>query len=211
MLTQVELTVHPAYPITVDTPPVRVDVPDWLPGVPDEVDIPSRRYRVSYLGHAGILFFSSQGESKYYEYGRYDRAAIGLVRRQEVPNLRITANGKPTLTSLNLVLNRISITAGHRGHIVGSYIELAHGAFNRMLAYATRRMSDNINPNRIPYDLTSNSCIHFMTTVAKIGGARMPHIIDPRPAGYIDRVRYDHPDLDFNLGSNVAIEGIHLR
>ena len=81
--------VFPNYLITVDTPPVRVDVPDWLPGIRDEVDIPSMRNRIPYLGHAGILFFSSQGESKYYEYGRYDRAAIGLVRRQGIPNLRL--------------------------------------------------------------------------------------------------------------------------
>jgi len=66
--------VFPDYLIAVDTPPVRVDVPNWLPGVPNQLVLPGTHNRLPYLGHAGILFFNGgSGVTKYYEYGRYDR------------------------------------------------------------------------------------------------------------------------------------------
>ena len=203
--------VFPDYLIVVDTPPIRVDVPDFLPGIPDDVTIPATRNRLPYLGHAGILFFDGRsGLTKYFEYGRYDRAARGLVRRHSIPDVRLAHDGRPTATSLRATLGRICNVAGQGGRIVGAYIEVDAGAFPRMFAYASRRMHDNMNPSRTPYDLLSNSCMHFMKDVAAAGGANMPAVFDPRPAGYIDRVRSTFPDLDFTRPTALSVEGIRL-
>jgi len=40
-----------------------------------------------------------------------------------------------------------------------------------MLRYAQRRLGENTNPRRTPYDLFSNSCLHFAKAVADAGGA----------------------------------------
>ena len=86
--------VFPDYLIRVDTPPIHIDVPDWLPNIPNDIRIPGTTNRLPYLGHAGILFFNGRGGlTKYYEYGRYDRAALGLVRRHMISNVRIRPNG----------------------------------------------------------------------------------------------------------------------
>jgi hypothetical protein len=201
----------PDYLVTVDTPAVRLNVPDWLPRVPNEIRIPRQRGHVPYLGHAGILFFNSRGLTKYFEFGRYDPEELGLVVPRRIPDLQLDAEGKPTLVSLSRTLNRISLVAGHSGRIEATYIELPDGAFAKMLAFATARLKDNTNPKRVPYDLTSNSCLHFMKLVAEAGGAQMPRVIDPRPGGYIERVRSDHPDLDFKAGGTAEIEGTPLR
>jgi len=113
--------------------------------------------------------------------------------------------------SLNSTVRAVSMSAGHSGRIEAAYIELPNGAFVAMQAYAMSQLNESKNPKRTPYDLTSNSCVHFMKRVAEVGGARMPMVIDPRPDGYIDRVRADYPDLDFKLGSMATIEGMTLR
>jgi hypothetical protein len=163
------------------------------------------------LGHAGILFFNGQsGVTKYYEYGRYDPAALGLVRKQSVPDVRFGADGRPKAASMSAVLAKISRLSGQNGKIVGAYIELDAGAYDRMLKYANTQMALNSSSTRPPYELLSHSCMHFMKDTAKAGGAAMPMVIDPRPAGYIDRVRGDFPDLDFSIKGPLTIEGIKL-
>src|SRR2546426_11538407 len=101
--------VFPDYLIAVDTPPVRVDVPNWLPGVSNQLVLPGTHNRLPYLGHAGILFFKGgSGLTKYYEYGRYDPAAKGLVRKQSIPDVRLDRSGRPTNASLRNTLARVS-------------------------------------------------------------------------------------------------------
>lgn len=204
--------VFPNYLIMVETPNVTIDMPDFLPGVPNEIKIPKTKNRVPYLGHAGILFFQgTKGTTKYFEYGRYDAAAKGLVRKQSIPDVRIAVTtGRPTAASLSAVLAKISRVSGQNGAIVGAYIELEPGAFGKMLSYATIQMGQNSNPARKPYELLTHSCLHFMRDTAAAGGANMPWVIDPRPAGYIERVRGDFPDLDFAKGK-LVIEGIALK
>src|SRR5689334_18310597 len=114
--------VFPDYLIMVETPEVRIDVPDFLPFVPNEVKIPKSKSRVPYLGHAGVLFFDGPtGTTKYYEYGRYDPAAKGLVRKQRVPNVQFRTDGRPTAGSLKLVLATISRVSGQGGRLLGAY------------------------------------------------------------------------------------------
>lgn len=199
--------VFPDYEIAVATPAIPVDVPDWIPWVPDTVHIPASQHRLPYLGHAGILFFDRRGLTKYYEYGRYDRAAVGLVRRHLIPDLTFAGDARPAPAALRQTLSRISTLAGHGGRIAAAYIELADQGFNRMLSYAAARVRQNGNPARTPYDLFSHSCLHFMKAVAEAGGARMPDVLDPRPAGYIERVRAGFPDLDFSPSGGVSMSG----
>lgn len=196
--------VFPDYEITVGTKAVTVDVPDWIPALPNEVKVPALQQRVPFLGHAGILFLDRRGVTKYYEYGRYDPAAMGLVRRHLIPDAAPGAQGKPVATTLHKALARISSLAGQGGRIAAAWIELADDAFNRMLVYAAARVRSNGDPRRRKYDLLEHSCLHFMRDVAIAGGAAMPEVLDPRPAGYIDRVRASFPALDYRPPAGVV-------
>lgn len=190
--------VFPDYLIAVNDRPIDVHIPDLIPGrdfFPDHFRIPVTK--LPELGHAGILFIKgATGTTKYYEYGRYDRAKLGLVMRRPVPDVQMRS-GMPVLASLKLVLRAISVKAGQKTRIAGAFIELSDGAFLKMLHYAQGRLAANTDPKREPYALTSNSCLHFMKGTAEAGGAAMPWVIDPRPAGYMDRVRAAFPPLDY--------------
>lgn len=48
------------------------------------------------LNHAGVLAYDDEGNTRYYEYGRYPPGDHGRVRRQTVPDLEIGPDGKPT-------------------------------------------------------------------------------------------------------------------
>lgn len=199
--------VFPNYLIAVATPRFSLSVP----GTSRTLTIPSTKQRLPHLGHAGILFIQgTTGTTKYFEYGRYDPAARGLVEKRTVPDATMGRGGRPTAVSLRTVLSKISSLAGQGGIIEGAYIELPAGAFDRMLSYAAGRKSENANPNRREYSLLDNSCIHFAKETAEAGGADMPSVIDPRPSGYIDRVRSSFPALDFTPPTELVIQGITL-
>ncbi|MDD5034876.1 MAG: hypothetical protein PHE55_08975 [Methylococcaceae bacterium] len=207
--------VFPDYLIMVETPAVNVNVPDVLPWVdilPDRIKVPPSKQKVPFLGHAGILFIEGKsGLTKYYEYGRYDPAAKGLVRKQSIADVKMGNNGRPTKTSLRKVLAEVSLKSGQSGKIAGAYIELDTGAFIKMLAHATTRMKQNTNPKRAPYELLSNSCLHFMKGVAEAGGASMPAVIAPQPAGYIVQVRLQQNDLDFDNSGSFTVDDVELQ
>jgi hypothetical protein len=207
--------VFPDYLIMVETPEVSVDVPDLLPWadiLPEKIKIPRSKSKVPYLGHAGILFIDgSKGTTKYYEYGRYDPAAKGLVRKQQISDVKIGSNGRPTKKSLEKVLGEISKKAGQGGKISGAYIELDPGSYLKMLGHADARFKKNTDPKRAPYELLSNSCLHFMKEVAEAGGARMPSVIAPQPAGYIVQVQLQHNELDFDHSGQVTVEDVQLN
>jgi len=192
---------YPDYRISVSTPKVDFKVPDLLPFVdvfPDHIRIPSSKHKLSELGHAGVLFIDGRmGTTKYYEYGRYDKAQLGLTRRVPIPDVRIGSDKKPTRPSLIQVLARISRKAGQNGRIEGAYIEVADGKYAAMLKYAKKRVGQNRNAKRKPYSLTGNSCMHFSKELAEAGGAKMPWILDPRPNSFIAEVQSVHPKLTF--------------
>ncbi|MEZ5353893.1 MAG: hypothetical protein R2762_14745 [Bryobacteraceae bacterium] len=196
--------VFPDYLIHVDTPPVRFEVPDLplidIPGIPDRISVPGSAHRVPYLGHAGVAYFDgATGTTKYYEYGRYDPAALGIVRKVSMPNVTLI-NGKPTEGTLMELLRTVSRKSGQNGAILGCYIELPTGSYAKMLKYSQRRLLDNSNASRAPYSLMTNSCCHFMRDVAVAGGATMPWVAPPNPSGYIRVVRAMHPELDYARG-----------
>jgi hypothetical protein len=190
--------VFPDYRIGVQTPSYEVDV---LPFTDIEnFKIPAFNERVSNLGHAGILIIDGcSGTTKYYEYGRYDPPAnIGLVRRIPINDV-IVKKGKIDLLSLKTPLSKISRVAGQNGRIKGAYIEVEN-KYQAMLKYAELRKMQNSNPKRFPYDILTNSCIHFVKEMTKVAGINNPWMLDPRPNSYIGEFRDDFPDLDYIKG-----------
>ena len=197
--------VFPDYKITVEVPPQKVDILPWFEF--DDFTTPGYKDKFSNLGHAGVMFINGNtGLTKYYEYGRYDSAALGLVRRVPIPDAK-ASNGAIELESLKAPLRKISLVAGQTGRIQGVYIEVEN-KFGDMLKYAEDRKRQNNNPARRPYDLTDNSCIHFTKEVTKAAGVETPWMLDPRPNSYIGEFRSDYPDLDYSYKTNVLkIEG----
>jgi RHS repeat-associated protein len=150
--------------------------------------------KVSGLGHAGVLLVDNKsGLTKYYEYGRYDKANLGIVRQRTVPNVEMK-NGMPTETSLKATLDSISKQSGQGGAISGAYIK--NDNFKAMNDFAKDQMSSNSDPNRTPYDLTNNQCGTFMKDVIEAGGVDTPWMIDPRPNSYIEELRDDFKKID---------------
>jgi hypothetical protein len=196
--------VFPDYLIHVgNLPSMTIEVPDMLPWIdvmPDKIKTPPVKGKAPYLGHAGILFIDGKtGGTKYYEYGRYDTESKGIVRNVLIPDV-VMKGGRPVHASLEKVMARISAASGQRGAISAAYIELPDGSFSKMLKYAEARKLKNKDPSRVPYDLISNSCLHFMKEVAQAGGATMPPVVVPTPNVYMKEVRLMHHDLGYSKG-----------
>ena len=185
--------VFPDYLIAVTTARTQVDLVPWF----TFDDFTIGKQSAPMLGHAGVLFFNSAGTTKYYEYGRYDPPHnLGKVRRVRIPDLTME-KGKPSSASLKSVLNAISRASGQGGRIEGVYIEVPD-KYQAMLQYAQNREKENTNPSRKPYDLLSNSCIHFVKGVVAAAGVSTPWMLDPRPNSYIGEFRDDYSDVDFD-------------
>ncbi len=194
--------VFPDYLIAVIEKDIPVDVLPWFSF--DNFTI--GKAKAPELGHAGVLFFSAAGVTKYCEYGRYDPPAnLGKVRPVRVPNLKMEKD-KPSDESLKNVLYAISKASGQGGRIQGVYIEVP-GKFDAMLRYAQTREKQNTNPKRQPYDLFSNSCVHFAKGVVEAAGVGTPWMVDPRPNSYIGEFRDGFPDLDFDAKTRKLVIG----
>jgi len=195
--------VFPDYRISVD---VQYGF-DLFPNVDfDNFTTPRFKGAFSNLGHAGILFINGKsGTTKYYEYGRYDHPVyLGAVRKiKNLPDVTIES-GNLDYVSLKKTLQKISKESGKSGRIQGVFIEVEN-KFDAMLKYAQRRKNKNAFAKRKPYDLFSNSCIHFVKDLTKIAGVDTPWMVDPRPNSYIGEFRDDYPDLDYNMKNNKLI------
>lgn len=188
--------VFPDYKITVEIQKTKVDVFPWTTA--DDFHIPAFKDKVSNLGHAGVLFVHGKtGTTKYYEYGRYDPPRnLGLVvKARNLPDA-VVRNGNVDLASLKKPLSFISRISGQSGRILGVYIEVDN-KYDAMLAHAELRKSQNASPNRRPYNLMTNSCIHFVKEITEKAGVPTPWMIDPRPNSYMGEFRDDFPDLDY--------------
>ena len=160
--------VFPEYRITVNTSRVDVDIFPWMSF--DNFTIPPTRQKVPELGHAGILLVNGKsGLTKYYEYGRYDIPNYrGVVQRIILPDAKIDQDGL-VFSSLIPVLQRISVKSGQGGRIEGIFLEVTD-VFSKLNKMIIVRKSQNNLPQRKPYDLTSNSCIHFVKWVVEASG-----------------------------------------
>lgn len=151
--------------------------------------------KVSSLGHAGVLLINNKtGLTKYYEYGRYDKAEKGVVRQRTVPNVTIGKDSRPTKESLNKTLSSISKQSGQGGKISGAYIQ--NDDFDKMNEHAQAKMAENTNSERESYDLLDNNCATFMRGVIEAGGVDTPSMVDPRPNSYIEELRDDFEKID---------------
>ncbi len=149
--------------------PLRYVDPDGRDGIyinfPDYV-ISVGNMQFENLGHSGILLINNQtGLTKYYEYGRYDKQNIGIVRNIRVPNVVIGEDGRPEKESLDKVFGAISQIAGDGGKIEGAYVE--SNEFEAMNDYAQSLMAENENPEREPYNIINNNCSTFAEDVLK--------------------------------------------
>ncbi|MEM6287518.1 MAG: hypothetical protein AAF845_10210 [Bacteroidota bacterium] len=180
------------------------DFDDVVPIVFPDYEISVMGHRVPHLGHAGVLLIDDEtGLTKYYEYGRYD-SPTGEARQRTVPNVEIDPEtSRPTPESLARVLRSISVQSGQNGDIRAAYIDNAAN-FDAMQTYADERVAERNDPDREPYQLFSHNCNTFMRDVAEAGGVDMPWIISPRPIAYIDRVRGDFLDLDYDAETRTA-------
>jgi hypothetical protein len=196
--------VFPDYKISVSIPRQEFD---FIPYISfDNFSTPKYKEKFSNLGHAGVLFINGKnGTTKYFEYGRYDPPAyLGLVQKiRNLPDVKIS-KGSIDLSSLKKVLNKISKVSGQSSRISGVYIEVEN-KFDDMLMYARLRKSQNAQPNRKPYDLLSNSCIHFVKDLTKKAGVDTPWMIDPRPNSYMGEFRDDYIDLNYSLKENKLV------
>lgn len=195
--------VFPDYRITVTTPATDVDLLPWVNF--DNFSIPSTKQKLSNLGHAGVMLANGKtGQTKYYEYGRYDAPENkGIVRRVPIPNASAGREGI-NLDSLQAPLHRISQVAGQGGRIQAVVID-AIDIYFRVNEMTQQRKQQNSNPNRLPYDLTTNSCIHFVKWVVESAGKSTPWMADPRPNSYIGEFRDDYRDLDYNPATRKVV------
>ena len=67
-------------------------------------------------GHAGVLLINEQGLTKYFEFGRYDKDKIGVVRNITISNVEMK-DKRPTVDSLKKVLGQLSKKSGKGGRI----------------------------------------------------------------------------------------------
>lgn len=175
---------------------VLIAYPDFRPEIP-HVGRPLA------LGHAGILLIDNKtGLTKYYEYGRYDKADLGLVRTQTVPNV-VIRDGRPTPESLNAVLSRLSTVAGHGGRIRAAYIESSQ--FDEMDRAAQAHLAQNSNPHRKPYAITDNNCATFGEQIARTdpGVAHPWLIINTSPNNIVDEyIEEGHREINFTPTSS---------
>ena len=201
---------------TVYNNPVNAIDPDGRDGIlivfPDK-KIEGYGRKWSGLGHAGVLLIDNKtGLTKYYEYGRYDDGNVGLVRTYAVSNVTMDKNGKPTVKSLNKVMKQISKKSGGGTRIEGAYIK--SDDFDAMNDYAKSRLAENDNPNREPYDLTSNNCGTFACDV--LGQDQQvdkdaPTIIDPRPNSVVEEYQDEFDKVTYDPKTGVTTYSVNKQ
>lgn len=193
--------VFPEYRITINVERKHFDL---IPGVEwDNFSTPKFKQRFSDLGHAGILFINGKtGTTKYYEYGRYPtEVGVGKVHKIEnLPDVKIV-NNRIDENSLKKTLAAISFKSGASGPIQAAYIEV-DDKYQAMLEYTQLRKRQNKVHDREPYDIFSNSCLHFMKAVTEKAGVNAPVLIDPRPVSYIEEYQKKFRDLNYDYKNN---------
>jgi hypothetical protein len=134
------------------------------------------------VGHAGVLLIKKDGLTKYYEFGRYDAAKKGEVRKVTIPNVSMSG-GKPTDVSLKAVLKDLSSKSGHNGRIRAAlFLSMDFDAMNDL---ALKRMSGS---GLDQYSATSFNCGHFAEQIVLAGNPKVdrPSIVVPVPNNFVD-------------------------
>lgn len=154
------LVVYPDYPVNTDT----------FYGYTTQV------------GHAGVLLIKKDGLTKYYEFGRYDAAKKGEVRKVTIPDVTMSG-GKPTESSLKAVLKELSSKSGRNGRIRAAlFLNMDFDAMNDL---ALKRMSGS---GLDQYSASSFNCGHFAEQIVLAGNPKVdrPTILVPVPNNFVD-------------------------
>ena len=184
--------------------PVNLVDPDGKDGIlivfPDyQIHVGKRTYKN--LGHAGVLLIDTKtGNTRYYEYGRYDKENKGVVRNVRVSDVILDKDNNPTPKSLNKVLDEISKKSGQGGRIEGAYVK--SDEFDAMKDYAEQQMKENNNPERESYSLINNNCATFAAEVLSQDpevDKQAPTIKSPRPVTLIKQYLKRFPNVQFLL------------
>jgi hypothetical protein len=131
------------------------------------------------LGHAGVLLIdNATGGTKYFEFGRYDGNAAGIIgekmpkddgniRSVQVSDAVIGTDGKPTEQSLNKIYGELSAKTGQNKPVETTYHSGAD--FNSMKSYVEGKASDK---NRDKYSVVRNNCYDFKNKVINAGNVK---------------------------------------
>jgi hypothetical protein len=172
------------------------------PNGTDAIPVAFVKYRVETsvgrlpLGHAGIILIDNKtGATRYFDNGRYDPAKQGAVRSFNTPPVTFGRTGLPTRQSLTALLSAVSTGAGHGSALQGAYFK--NGSFSAMVGYAQKRLSQNDDPSRKPYDPAKNNCATFTTDVLAAGGVKTLDAGSPLPTALIDSLQ---KQSQFSLG-----------
>jgi RHS repeat-associated protein len=162
---------------------------DAIPVVYPDYKISALGTKWSNLGHAGIILINPKtGETRYYEYGRYDKEKRGETHRRTIPDVVIDKKtGMPTDKSLANLMDAVSRIAGQQTRVEGAYVK--DDNFRKMANYAEGRVKESKDPDRKEYGILGNNCGTFAKDVLEAGGKDTPLMIDPRPNSYIDELQ----------------------
>ena len=134
------------------------------PGYP--ITIPNTDIQVP-ITHAGVVSYDAKGNTRYYEYGRYD-SDFGNVRRRAIPDVEIGPDGQPTPQSWAEMVDAIN----RFGNGVEAELDCDTEAdADDINEFAENRMNDR---NRAPYSWkpwSYNTCTTFAND-AMAAGAR---------------------------------------
>lgn len=144
--------------------------------------------QVPEIGHAGVLLINgTSGLTKYFEYGRYDPAQLGIVQNHPIPDVTMDASGVPNPAKLKATLRSISEKAGKKTSI-SAVIYRTDGMFSTGLAFCNRRLAENAVPTRVPYSVLTHNCVEFADSCAKTmvdSLVAAPMFFNPVPHLYI--------------------------
>lgn len=136
-----------------------------FPGYP--ITIPGTSKKIP-LNHAGVLAYDDEGNTRYYEYGRYPPGDHGRVRRQTVPDLEIGPDGRPTEESWEALEDALTDGPG-KGHdpVLDCRDE---AAYDKIIDFAEARRK---NPEKYPAytwnPLNPNTCVTFAREAVQAG------------------------------------------
>jgi hypothetical protein len=116
------------------------------------------------LGHAGVVLVDDNtGNATFYEYGPYD-SPDGQVHAINYGT--VDANDP---ASINALLERLSMGAGHGGAVLANIIPTTPAQLRRMQSYARHQTGSQAVVQRGPYNATSNNCGTFARNVVDSG------------------------------------------
>jgi RHS repeat-associated protein len=119
------------------------------------------------LGHGAVIAVNpANGQTTYFQYGRYDSEKIGVVQELPVPNVVMGKDGLPTQDSLNNLYSYISKHYGHGSHVTATYHKNAD--YRKIIRFARKRKNDK---HRKTYGLIGNNCKTFRDEAIEAGEA----------------------------------------